>query len=145
VFSPEPSSDGGEERTMGRDETVRAFGGSSEHGGMDIPIQEPLFVRIVGECPESGFSAGENSSIGFDEMDCRFELSAKDFRKARCDRRILKWQIVQAVLGYVLPTANPHAAEVTVAIKDHEWLCGGQCDLIGSFHVELIAQGTLKR
>jgi hypothetical protein len=28
---------------------------------------------------------------------------------------------------------------MTVAIKDHEWLCLRRCDLIGGFHLELIA------
>src|SRR6266478_2718887 len=101
---------------------------------MDVPVEEPLFMRIVGRCTKSGFGAGANGSIGFDKMDGCFKLIAGDFRKSGCDRGVLEWQIIQTVACNVSPTSNPDAAEVTITVEDHEWLCWRRCDLIGGFH-----------
>ena len=49
VFSPKALGDGGEESAMSGDKTVGAFGTSSEYLGMNLPVEEPLFARIVGE------------------------------------------------------------------------------------------------
>ena len=119
---------------MGRHETVHAFGSRSENRGVNVPIKQRLLMGVVGECTESSFSTGVNCSVRLDKVDSGFKLPAVDFREARRNGRILERQIVQAVAGDVLPASNPDAAEVAVAVIDHEWLCRRNCDLIVGFH-----------
>src|SRR6476620_2846536 len=104
VFTPETSSEGREESAMIGDETVCAFRGSRENGRMGIPVEKPLFVRIAGECPESGFSAGVNCSAWLDEMDSDFQLRERNFGKPLWNGAILEGEIVEAIAGDVLPT-----------------------------------------
>src|SRR5881394_469438 len=108
---------------MSGDEAGSALGIARKSGGMNVPVEKPLFVRIVRERTEGSFSAGVDCAIGFDEVDGCFELLASDFRKSYRDRRVLERQVIDEVAGDVSPAPHPDAAETTVAIKDHEWLC----------------------
>src|SRR5437899_7492129 len=102
---------------------------------MYVPVEEPLLMRIVGECPECGFRAAVDCAVRIDQVDGGFKLLTGDFRKSDRDRGVLERQVIDTNAGDVLPAPNPDAAEMTVAIKDHERLCRRRCDLIGSFHL----------
>ncbi len=134
MFSPKALGDGGEESAMSGDKTVGAFGTSSEHLGMNVPVEEPLFARIVGERAESGLSAGVNRAVRLNEMDGCFKLLARNFGKSLGDGGILIRQVIQLFAGDMTPAPNPDAAKSTVAIKHHErlWWRGG--DGMGRFH-----------
>src|SRR6266850_5939595 len=142
MFSPEPAGDCRKQCAMTGNKTVGAFGSSSEYCRMDVPVEEPLFMRMVGERTESGLGPGVNCSIRLDEMNSCLKLLSGNFRKSRSNGCVLERQIVQTIFGCVLPTANPDPAKVAIAIKHHEGFCRGRCNLIGGFHLELIAEGA---
>lgn len=142
MFSPERAGNGREQAAMAGDETVGAFGSSNKYWRMDVPVEEPLFMRIVGERTESGLGPGVNCSIRLDEMNGSFKLLAGNLGKSRSNGYVLERQIVQTIFGCVSPTTNPDPAKVAIAVKNHEWLCRRRCNLIGGLHLELIAEGA---
>src|SRR6266850_67934 len=144
MFSPEPAGDCRKQCAMTGNKTVGAFGSSSEYCRMDVPVEEPLFMRMVGERTESGLGPGVNCSIRLDEMNGCLKLLSGNFRKSRSNGCVLERQIVQTVFGCVLPTANPDPAKVAIAVKNHEWLCRRRCNLIGGFHLGTNSRGSQK-
>jgi len=58
VFSPKTSSQSREQGAMIGDEAVSAFGALSENRGVDVPVEQPLFVRIMREGTKRSFGGG---------------------------------------------------------------------------------------
>ena len=95
---------------------------------MGVPIEQELLVGIVSQGAEGGFSAAIDGAVSLDELDGRFELLARQFRKAGRDGGILKREIINAVAGGVLPAPNPERAEIAIAVKNHQRPGRRRCD-----------------
>ena len=69
-------------------------------------------------------------AVCVDELDCLLALFAGQVGKAFCDGRVLEGDVFDAIAGALLPSRNPTAAEIAVAVKDHHGLgrWGGDAD-----------------
>ena len=120
------------------DEAVGALGGAGESGRVGIPIQEELFMRIVGEGTKGGFGAAVNGAVRLDELHGALELLARQFGKTGRDGRVLKGEIINAMAGGALPAVNPKGAEIAIAIENHQWLGRRGSDWKGRSHEGVI-------
>ena len=104
---------------MSRDQAVSEFGNRRESRNALISPKRPS--SSVSKRAKDRPGAAVNASVSLDELDGLIEASARDFREALGDGRILEWEIVNAIARYALPTGDPIAAEVAIAIENQQW------------------------
>src|SRR5262250_1240716 len=101
---------------MCRNQAISSLRQKSERRRMFIPIEQPSFMWILSEGAKGGFGRTVNRSVGFHKMNGFPQVLDRQFRKSRNESLVLVRNILHALPCALLPTANPKATEIALAI-----------------------------
>ena len=111
--------------------------------GRDVLIgaQQPGAFRVLREGAKDGFGAGMNRAVGFNELDGGGKPFRRDFRELTDDIGVLRRLVIHGVAGDLLPTTDPKAAKVAIAVEDQQWFRRRRGDVEVAFHIRTLNQG----
>src|SRR5437868_781994 len=105
---------------MPGNECVRFLCHRRDAGKVVVHYQRPPMPGTVSERPKHRLGTAVNLTFGLDELDGLRKTFRRYFWKLRGDARVLRRQVIDAVLCGLLPAGDPKLAEVAIAVIDEQ-------------------------
>src|SRR5258707_9626850 len=94
------------------DESVSPFRRARETRRVFVPIQQPLLVRAMSQCPERGLRGVIYRSVCLDQLQRRFTIRPRQLWKPFRHVRVLERQVFNTLARIRFPAPNPQTAKI---------------------------------
>ena len=128
---------------MLRDQAIGKFREGSRARDVPIEPERPAFARRICQRTKDRFRAARYGPIRLDQVDGLFERLSFDFGKVLGDFETLKRGVIYLIAGRMSPANNPAAAEITVAIEQHQWFLRRRLNTNPGGHAVVLPQPSL--